>query len=366
MPNMSSASGPTNVCNNTETDTCLLQVQKIKTKRGSVNVMWDNAASLCFLTNSKAKEHNLKEKKVDLSIIKIGAQDEKINTMKYILPLVDAQGQTVHIDAYGIDKITSDIESVSTENLANLFKGVSKDDIARPAGPVDVLIGYEYAAYHPQRTQNVGHLLLLKNRFGLCIGGTHPLIKDKIKTHDLSYVRVQHVIKVEDFYKIENLGVECVLRCGSCKCEHCAVASKNYSIKEEKELELIEKNMKFDAQDNRWLAEYPWIKDPADLPDNKRVALAMLYSTERRLGKNTQHATVYDNQVRDMVQRGVARKLTKEELNNYNGPIHYISHHEVLKPDSKSTPVRIVFNSSANYMGHVLNEYWAKGPARLA
>ena len=162
MPNMSSASasGSTNVCSNTETDTCLLQVQKIKTKKGTVNVMWDNAASLCFVTNSKAKEQNLKGKKVDLSIIKIGAQDEKINTMKYILPLVDAQGQTVHIEAYGIDQITSDIESLSTENLANLFKGVSKDDIMQPARPVDILIGYEYAAYHPQRTQNVGHLLL--------------------------------------------------------------------------------------------------------------------------------------------------------------------------------------------------------------
>ena len=66
-----------------------------------------------------------------------------------------------------------------------------------------------------------------------------------------------------------------------------------------------------------------------------------------------------------MVQRGVTRKLTKEELINYKGPIHYISHHEVLKPDSKSTPVRIMFNSSANYMGHVLNEYWAKGPDLL-
>ena len=26
------------------------------------------------------------------------------------------------------------------------------------------------------------------------------------KKHDLSYARVQHVIKVKDFYKIENLG----------------------------------------------------------------------------------------------------------------------------------------------------------------
>ncbi|XP_068696959.1 uncharacterized protein [Montipora foliosa] len=179
MPNMSSASGPTNVCNNTETDTCLLQVQKIKTKRGTVNVMWDNAASLCFVTNSKAKEQNLKGKKVDLSIIKIGAQDEKINTMKYILPLVDAQGQTVHIDAYGIDKITSDIESVSTENLANLFKGVSKDDIARPAGPVDVLIGYEYAAYHPQRTQNK---ILALNVFRVVEAANADIVLSEVKT----------------------------------------------------------------------------------------------------------------------------------------------------------------------------------------
>ena len=34
----------------------------------------------------------------------------------------------------------------------------------------------------------------------------------------------------------------------------------------------------------------------------------------------------------------------------------------MLKPDSKSIPVGSVLNSSANYMGHTLSEYWAKGP----
>ena len=126
--NEASASGPANVCN-MDVDACLLQVQNIKTRKGSVNVMLDNAASLCFITNAKAKEEKLKGTKVDLSIIKIGAQDERINTNKYILPLVDTRGQIVLIEAYGIDKITSDIKKVNTDNVAHLFKGVSKDEL---------------------------------------------------------------------------------------------------------------------------------------------------------------------------------------------------------------------------------------------
>ena len=88
----------------------------------------------------------------------------------------------------------------------------------------------------------------------------------------------------------------------------------------------------------------------------------MLISTEKRLAKHEEHAKVYQKQIEDMIEREVVRKLSQTELENYKGPIHYISHHKVLKSDSKSTPVRIVFNSSARYMGHVVNDYWAKGP----
>ena len=63
-----------------------------------------------------------------------------------------------------------------------------------------------------------------------------------------------------------------------------------------------------------------------------------------------------------MVNRGIARKLNLHELETYQDPVHYIPHHELMKPDSKTTPVRIVFNLSASYMGHKLNDYWAKGP----
>ena len=66
-----------------------------------------------------------------------------------------------------------------------------------------------------------------------------------------------------------------------------------------------------------------------------------------------------------MIYRNAAQKLINNEVNSYEGPVHYICHHEILKPGSKSTPLRIVFNSSASFMGHVLNNYWMKGPKVL-
>ena len=60
-----------------------------------------------------------------------------------------------------------------------------------------------------------------------------------------------------------------------------------------------------------------------------------------------------------------SRKLTDAELAEYTGPVDYISHNEVLRPEKRSTPVIIVFNSSSVYQGHRLNDYWLKGPDLL-
>ena len=108
---------------------------------------------------------------------------------------------------------------------------------------------------------------------------------------NLSDVKVLHVMKanIEDFYNIQNHRSNCIPRCGGCKCGKCPIGIKQYNIKEERELELIDKNLEYDCQYGRWMAEYPWIKNPSALSDNRRVAVAALISTEKRLLKNPQH-----------------------------------------------------------------------------
>ncbi|XP_028404826.1 uncharacterized protein LOC114527396 [Dendronephthya gigantea] len=117
--------------------------------------------------------------------------------------------------------------------------------------------------------------------------------------------------------------------------------------------------------ENQWMIPYPWKRDPKELPDNKEQAVKRLESTERRLLKNPKEAATYNQKMIEMEEMNFASKLTKKEIEDYKGPVHYVSHHAVLRPDSTSTPVRIVFNSSSSYQGHVLNDYWRKGPDLL-
>ena len=54
---------------------------------------------------------------------------------------------------------------------------------------------------------------------------------------------------------------------------------------------------------------------------------------------------LYNNELRKVVDKGHLAKLSDEEIENHDGPMSYISHHPVYK-ESKSTPIRIVTNTS--------------------
>ena len=131
-------------------------------------------------------------------------------------------------------------------------------------------------------------------------------------------MKVTHAkVDVTAFYDNEALGVACTPKCGSCRCGTCPVGGKQYTLQQERELAMIENGMRLN--DGVWVAKYPWIKNPQELPDNNYSALAMLKSTEKRLKKDAKLAEIYTKQVKDMVESGVARKLQPEELESYDG-----------------------------------------------
>ena len=112
-------------------------------------------------------------------------------------------------------------------------------------------------------------------------------------------------------------------------------------------------------------AKYPFKKDPGVLIDNGKEAKACQISQERRQVKNNTHSQ-YVDQFKDMVSRNVVSEISQTEMLAYTGPINYITHHEVYKPGSLSTPVRLVSNSSFRNGSTNLNDVTVKGPNTLA
>ena len=141
----------------------------------------------------------------------------------------------------------------------HLSKDVALEEIKKPTRVVDVLIRYEYAGYHPEKEQKSDHLLLQRNRFGRCLVAL---------THELKRQALSRV-KVENFYKIDNLGVECTPPCGSCRCGKCHLGTKDYNLKEEMEIQN-----QLQVGSRRCYAGQYFVL--ADLPDNRRAAFRML------------------------------------------------------------------------------------------
>ena len=237
----------------------------------------------------------------------IGSMVRSIDSQWYSLILKDERGMEVPIKAVGIDVISSSVNHIKVDEIDKIFPWIDVNRVKCPIkGQIDILIGFQYAAYHPTIIDNSEHLLLLENRFGFTIAGEYP---------EIQYGTVLHnVPNIDRFNLIENIGVTCQPQCRGCSCGKCHIGGKDMSIKDEREYRLIESKIEYQPEKRKWKASYPYIKDHLELPENRNIAYNLLKSTEKRLRKNEEHAKVYEGQIQDMIDREVARKVEEEEL----------------------------------------------------
>ena len=201
--------------------------------------------------------------------------------------------------------------------------------------------------------KQVDYIVARKSPLGWVLFGSKPEWSTS-ETMQVLFVSKKTSVDLTEFWTTESMGVEVI----PCVCE----ADKLSQVEREEKI-MIEQSAK--KVGNQWMIPYPWKKDPNLQPDNKLQALKRLETTERHLQKSPGQALAYDKQMVEMDEMGFARKLSNEEIDHYKGPVHYISHHAVIRPEKRSTPVRIVFNSSSVFQGSRLNDYWKKGPDLL-
>ena len=134
--------------------------------------------------------------------------------------------------------------------------------------------------------------------------------------------------------------------CDTCKhCTRCSHRAEHMSKREAAELVMIEQNVTLDPSSKTVMIRYPAKGDLSQLKDNRGQALGCAASLEKKLSKNKTRE-LYNAEFQGYVNRGVFKELSRDEMEAWEGPVNYISHHGVSKLGSVSTALRVVSNSS--------------------
>ena len=337
----------------------------VKSSEENASVFCDDGSDASWIADHAIKK--LKAKKIDsdrsLNMTTLHGTEE-IKCALYEVTLIAADGKETSVVAYSTPSISSDVADFNPVTIAKIFPGYDVSKLRRPTGPIDLLLGADYFSLHPKHeVLSNGDLSIMRGELGVCLQGRHPLINDPMSQKCYSTCISQPLsATVNDFILADQLGTEIAIKCGSCRCGRCPIPGHTYSFTEEQELNMIRENLYYVEERERWRTSYPWKTDPVHLPDNYPAALATLISTEKKLKSDPEWAKTFAEQIAEHEERGVARKLTPEELAAWKGPKYYLSAMAVEQPKSLTTPVRLVMNSSQNYRGVSLNSFLAKGP----
>ena len=117
-------------------DNILFSIQSIPTAEGTLNCLFDNAASCCLITESAAKNMNLKREPIKMFIKTVNGT-KPLDSFTYSLPLIDKNNEKHWITAHEVKNISDDITEVDILGVKHLFsaKVQEKWDSIRKSRP---------------------------------------------------------------------------------------------------------------------------------------------------------------------------------------------------------------------------------------
>ena len=271
------------------------------------NLLLDSGAQVILIRLSLAEELGLKGKDATITLAKVGGEEDEWTTKLFRVRIRSANRRDIHtVMAVGIPCISSDVTECKLSHLAGLF-GLREEEIHRKNGPVELLIGIDHPKLHMGETREAANLIARQSPIGWVVFGATPGKHAQVSR--IFNVKVPTPVDVTDFWTPETMGVA-------------AREAEKLSPVECREAKIIEESCQ--KIGNQWLIPYPWKRDPKELPDKEAQAKKKLETTERRLSKTPEHAAAYDGQIMEMADMKFSRKLAKQELRTYKGPVHYI------------------------------------------
>ncbi|XP_064465356.1 uncharacterized protein LOC135376833, partial [Ornithodoros turicata] len=266
------------------------------------------------------------------------------------------------VRATTIDFICKDLEETPASNefvsSVRVHGNFIADDFLFPSvrseGEIGLLIGcdelWKLVSGEVKRCKSDGRLVAIESVFGWTFQG--PTTVTSYSTTDSSttavcILKVGVVTSDDDilkrFWELDNLGI-----------------SQEPDSKQEHNAEVLEDFIqKVERRNGRYEVALPWKMGLSALEDNYAVAKDRVRRLMKRLQRDNT-VLEYDEAIRSYIKNGHAEEVKED---NGSSLIYYMPHRAVIRNNSSTTRVRVVFDASSHAAGALsLNDHLEKGP----
>ncbi|XP_024876608.1 uncharacterized protein LOC112457662, partial [Temnothorax curvispinosus] len=313
-----------------------------------VRMLLDSASQLNFISENCMQRGGFgrtKGRTVVLAVNDTKAAATRGSTSLMIQ--VQGNGNTrVPIEATILPRISAQLPSSQVEQRA--WKHIEGLKLADPRyhrpGPIDILIGAEIFTSllrDGRRVGKKGEPDAFNSIFGWVLVGSVSTQASR-STH--SFLTLDSLdASLNRFWQLDEIP-----------------SAPPYSQEDRRCEELFAQTTRRDVS-GRFVVSYPFIKDKPCFVGTRQVAVNRFRALERRFKADKEFKANYSKFMQDYLANGYM-KLIKQPF-PVDGPVFYLPHHGVLKSDSTTTKLRVVFDGSAKDLNGVsLNQMLRSGP----
>lgn len=324
--------------------------------KGSIHMcraLLDNGSESTFITENLCKKLNVPLQSTNLSITGIGHTYTKALKLSNVTIESRQTDFKMNLKCLVLSKITNKIPTlfvdISQLNIPSNL--ILADPSFNEPGPIDILIGADYF----WDLLSVGQIKLgsnlptmQKTQFGWVISGKFipkGHISESISCN-FSALEIEESLENQllKFWELEEVSPPPTFSSDSDEviCEELFVSS---TVRQ---------------TDGRFIVDLPLKHSPSVLGNSLENATKRFLSLERKLNRNPQLKAEYSKFLREYE---TLKHMTKLDYINTEQLHYYLPHHCVIKEDSTTTKLRVVFDASAKTSSNIsLNDILRIGP----